>query len=115
MRKFNEFVGWAKDHKKEIAITTAGIAASAVVFAITKKKPEIPVEQIVKRFNNDLDKPEWNVGALTELWLEGEYINSIVEDFTIADLGKLGEEFLKVEGVTPETGVSAVISFLKEE
>ena len=110
-KKVKEFVN---THKKEIALTAVTVIGGALVYAITKKKPTPNSDAVKCVFNRveDLTKPEMNLGTITELWKEGDYVNAIVNDFTVADLGRLGEELCKIDSVMPETTVTALMGFL---
>lgn len=107
-KKVKEFVN---THKKEIALTAVTVIGGALVYAITKKKLTLNPDTVKCVFNRveDLNKPEMNLGTITELWKEGDYVNAIVNDFTVADIGRLGEELCKIDGVTPETTVTALV------
>ena len=106
---------FVKEHKRELAIG-AGVAGimmiGGVVYMITKKKPKIANISESVFHTKDLEKPKMDIGTLTDLWQEGGYINAILNDVTVADLGAVGEQFLKIDGVTNDTVVSAVISLL---
>lgn len=112
-KKVKEFVN---THKKDIALalTTVTVVGGALVYAITKTKPRLNLDAVNGVFNRieDMNKPDMNLGTLTELWKEDGYVNAIVNDFTIADLGRLGEELCKIDSVTPETTVTALMGFL---
>ena len=112
-KKVKEFV---KTHKKEIALTALAVIGGTVVFAITKKKPKIRSTTVNGVFNEitDLAKPELGFGTITELWKEGDYTNAIVNDITVADLGRFGDELCKIEGIKPETIVTSVMGFIGE-
>ena len=113
MKKVKEFVN---THKKEIALTAVTANDGVMVYAITKKKPKPDsVKHCSGRYPwgvKVLNKPEMTLGTLTELWEEDGYINAIVNDFTVADLGRLGEELCKIDSVTPDTTVTALMGFL---
>ena len=101
--KENKVVEFIKTHKKGIAIT-AGLTVAGIAVARSMSK-------VV-----DLPKPELSVGTMQELWTEkqsnGEvYINAIVENLTAADLGRFGEEMMKVDGIGPDTVASLIIGF----
>ena len=106
---------FVKEHKRELAIG-AGVAGimmiGGVVHMITKKKPKIANISESVFHAKDLEKPKMDIGTLIDLWREGGYINAILYDVTVADLGAVGEQFLKIDGVTNDTVVSAVISLL---
>ena len=99
----NKVVEFVKTHKKEIAIA-AGLTAVGIAVA----KNLIKVE--------DLPKPEASVGTIQELWKEtqsnGETYNiAIVDNLTAADLGRLGEEMMKVKGINANTVASVIVGF----
>ena len=103
---------FVKEHKRELAIGAgmAGIVMiGGVVYMITKKKPKIANISDFVFHVKDLEKPKMDIGTLAELWQEGGCINAILNDVTVADLGAVGEQFLKIDGVTNDTVVSAII------
>lgn len=127
MTRREKVVEFVKTHKKEVAIAagvTATVIGGAVIFAITKKEPKFKVtEDLMKQMDHDwkaeMDKKisalNWTVGEMTDLYEvdfdDGKpFTEAIVNKLTLADIGKLGEECRKFEGVTDETGVSMVIS-----
>ena len=114
--KLEQVKTFVDEHKRELAIG-AGVAGitviSGVAYVITKQKPKIDI--LEKVFNvKDLEKPKMDIGTLTDLWEEGECINAILNDVTVADLGEVGKQFLKIDGITNDTEVSAVISLLEK-
>ena len=115
--KQNKIVEFVKDHKKDIlvgAITTVTAVCGIALFVMGKKKSLIPVEftGVIQTPNaKDIHVADWNVGTLTDCWREGGWINLIAKDFTVADAGKLGEELLKIDGVTADTVLQTVMTF----
>lgn len=119
----HEFVEYVKNHKKEIALGALGVVGTGVLVALgvkgfkSAKNVGNPVEMIGD-IVSDNDWMETNVvdgfttGKVTELWNEGGYDNAIVNFFTIKDMGALGEDLKKIKGVTDDTEVSAVFSFI---
>lgn len=119
MKKIDEFKTFVKEHKKVIVngaicvgVTVGGIA----LLVVTKKSLKFPetsfkgmsiskCEEIEKA---RIDKLNWNLGTMTDLWDEGGCLNTIVTELTVSDLGKLGDELLKIDGVTKQTGVDIV-------
>lgn len=110
-----EMLEFAKNHKKELAAAGIALVGGAVVFAITKQKP-VDLDKAAKVLYPvvDIEAPQLEVGTITELWQEGEWLNSIVNDIKVADCGKFGEELTKIENVTPDTTISAVMTFINE-
>lgn len=113
--KVKEFV---KTHKKEIALTAVAVVGGVIIFAITKKKPKI-VTQLAEAVPANkwrwIDAPELELGTITDLSTNGEWIDAIVNDITVGDLGRFGEELCKIEGVNPNTIVSSMMSFIGEK
>lgn len=113
----NEVKEFVKTHKKEIALTALAVVGGAVVFAITRKNPKIATQAVEKVSENQwkwLDAPELSIGTITDLSTNGQWTDAIVNDITVADLGRFGEELCKIEGVKPNTIVSSVMSFIGE-
>lgn len=119
MKKIDEFKNFVKDHKKEIVNGAIGVGVTVGGIALlvsTKKTLKFPEtsfkgmsiskwEEIEKA---RIDKLNWNLGTMTSLWDEGGCLNTIVTDLTVSDLGKLGDELLKIDGVTKQTGVDII-------
>lgn len=53
----------------------------------------------------------WNMGVMTDLWNQGGCPTAIINEVTIGEMGKFGEECTKIDGVTSDTVTSVVISF----
>ena len=111
--KIKNALEFAKTHKKEVAIATVAVVGGVVVFAITKKKPEKTVQAVetVAKGWKELDPSVIKIGTVTDLGenLDGGFIEMIMNDINVGELAALAEEFKNLEGVTSETGVSAVI------
>ena len=118
----HEFVEYAKNHKKEIAFGTLGVIGTGVLIALGVKGIRSikgvgnPVEMI-----GDIVDDNWRdknvvegftTGKVNDLWNEGDYGNAIVQFFKIKDMGVLGEDLKKIGGITDDTEVSAVLSFV---
>ena len=115
-KKQNKVVEFVKNHKKTITLgaITAATAVGGIVLIAMGKKSCIPAKfsGVFKTpAERDIEIADWNVGTLIDCWREGGWINAIAKDFTVADAGRLGEEFLKIDGVTPDTVLQTVISF----
>lgn len=118
----HEFVEYVKNHKKEIALGTLGVVGTSVLIALGVKE-----FRAIKKFGNpvemigdiiDDDQKDKNVvegfttGKVNDLWNEGGCGNAIVQFFKIKDMGDLGEDLKKIGGITDDTEVSAVLSFV---
>lgn len=122
-----EFVEYVKTHKKEIALAAVGTVGAGVLIALgvkgvhRVKAGTTPVELIGDIVNDAKDEIPWNernlvegftTGKVNDLWNEGNYGNAIVQYFHVEDMGKLGEDLKLIEGVTDDTEVSAVLTFV---
>ncbi len=120
--KYWEIKKFVMDHKTEIALGTLGVVGTGVLVALgvkgfrSSKNVGIPVEMI-----GDIIDDNWKdknvvegftTGKVNDLWNEGGYGNAIVQFFKIKDMGDLGEDLKKIEGITDDTEVSAVLSFI---
>ena len=112
--KAKNVMEFVKTHKKEVAVATVAVVGGVVVFAITKKKPEKSIQAVetVAKEWRDLDPSVIKLGTITDLVenTTGEYIDMIVNDINVGDLAAFAEELKNLEGVTSETGVSAIVS-----
>lgn len=120
--KYWEIKKFAMDHKMEIALGALGMVGTGVLVALgvkgirSIKNVGNPVEMIGDIIDDDwMDKnvvEGFTTGKVNELWNEGGYGNAIVQFFKIKDMGDLGEDLKKIGGITDETEVSAVLSFI---
>lgn len=124
---------WIKDHKKEILITTATVVGAGVLgyFGVKgfKNANTIMVKFDDSAIDNhcfwdqlgklELISSDWRDNpvakldhvTITDLWDEGDYTNAIINGFTAADMGKVGEELIaNVPNVKADTMLSAVMS-----
>ena len=116
MTKVKNFV---VDHKKEIAIGVGVIVGGVVVYKIVKSLPKNDLITDVEWSGmtegiEDLEIPKLDVGTIDELWKDQWGKSLILNDITVGDMGKIGEEFLKIDGVTKDTVVTATIGLLDE-
>lgn len=118
METKNKVIEFVKTHKKTIAlgaITAVTAIGGIVLIAMGKKKSSETIVNFSGVFSTpaarDIEVADWSVGTLIDCWRESGWINLIAKDFTVADTGKLGEELLKIDGVTAETALQTVMSF----
>ena len=118
----HEFVEYVKNHKKEIALGALVTIGTGVLIAVGVKS----IHSIKNAGNavemiGDIIDDNWadknvvegfTTGKVNELWNEGDYGNAIVQFFKIKDMGNLGEDLKKIGGITDDTEVSAVLSFV---
>lgn len=77
---------------------------------VGKSKPAAMINRV-----KDIPIPnDFAVGEVTQLWMEGGFLNAIVNGVMVNDLGVLGKEFVEKGLVEDGAGVSAVIGFSKE-
>lgn len=115
--KFEKVKNFVVDHKKEIAIGVGVVVGGVVIYKIVKHLPKNDLvtdinwndmtEEIV-----DLEIPKLEVGTIDELWKDQWGKSLILNDVTVGDMGKLGEELLKIDGITKETVVTASMGLL---
>ncbi len=105
-----------KDHKVEIGIC-AGAAVSVALFLITKGKHSVKVKTTPIQSKHIVDIPvpaDFSVGLVKDLWTENGYLNAIINDIALEDIGKLGTEFLDSGLIKADATVSMVVGFLNE-
>lgn len=118
----HEFVEYVKNRKKEIALGTLGVIGTGVLVALGVKGLNSckGIGNAVELIGDIVDD-NWadknvvegfTTGKVNELWNEGSYGNAIVQFFKIKDMGDLGEDLKKIRGITDDTEVSAVLSFV---
>ena len=105
----NKVVEFVKTHKKEIAIA-AGL--TVVGIAVAKTFPKGTGIRIEKIHTSELGKFESVMNLWKETQPDGEtWINTIAENLTAADLGRLGEEMMKVKSINPDTVANVIVGF----
>lgn len=123
--KIKAGVNYVKNHKKETAIILGTVVVGGVVYVITKQRSKNMDKAICMASDGmskylvyeksnfvDLEIPKLDVGTIDELWTDKFGTNLILNDVTVSDLGKIGEEFKKINGITDETAVTAVVGLL---
>ena len=103
-------VDFIRDHKKAIAIGAATLAGGITLIAFGKQTRIATIAgATISKLSTDVKVDGWDVGTLDMCWAESGHINAIVEGLTVKDAGKIGENLLKIKGVTPDTDLSIVI------
>lgn len=121
----NEIKKWFNENKTKVAVGTVvalGTVGSAVLYykfgikpnEIAKDKYKViadtATENIKKIVEPEPIPVNLGLGTLTDVWKEAGNTNLIVNDITVADLGKLGEAMENIITDTKATTqVSAVI------
>ena len=113
-----------KERRKELiigALTVAGcvVTALAVQRYMSEKTIRSRVSMIVKKMTEEGAKslsqkrlhPDMasSVGIFCDVWHDNGAAMAIVTDLKVSDMGRLGEEFLKIDGVTPESIIAATL------
>lgn len=117
-------VEYVSNHKKEILLGALCTVGAGVLIALgvkglsSTKDVARPVE-MVGGFASESDWRSCNVidgfttGKVNDLWNEGGiHGTAIVTGFKLEDMGKLGEDLKKIKGVTDETPMEAVLTFV---
>ncbi len=112
--RVEEIKAFVEEHKKEILIGT-GVVVGGIVLAVTGKKLLSSGKMKVPKPYKDLPKPDMSVGKLIDFWEDTCGKTALVNDIAIKDLGTVGQDFLKVDGFTNDTGVSLIIGFAEED
>ena len=117
--KFEQAKEFVVEHKKEIAIVALTAVGGAVVWKVVKSVPSIetPVDKIIieaaeSKVTEYLPRPDLAVGVVDDLWVDQFGKGLILNEFSVGDMGKIGEELLKIDGITKETEVTAVLGLL---
>lgn len=84
-----------KSHKEEVVAATMLVGgAILVIVGVCHSKKKIAA--IRKTFANDMPIPNglkrWKPALL---WKEGDYLNGIIEEIPLSDLGKLGKQYME--------------------
>lgn len=106
-----------KDHWKEIAVGAGIVVIGGVTYVLFKKKPnfekldlKLPdVSDWAAKEQERISELNWGIGEMTDLWDEGGYINTIVNDIPLSKLGEFGEELKKIGSITDDSLVDMVI------
>lgn len=115
--KMNKVKNFVVDHKKGIAIGVGVVVGGAVIYKIVKHLPKNDLVTDIDWTDMtgeivDLEIPKLEVGTIDELWKDQWGKSLILNDVTVGDMGKLGEELLKIDGITKETVVTASMGLL---
>ena len=110
---------WIKAHKKEILITTGTAVGVGVLGCFGLKSSNRYPNPIIDQLNDVDASQHWLENpvakldhvTITDLWNNGEYAEGIINDFTAADMGKVGEELMaNIPEVKSDTVLSAVFN-----
>lgn len=113
----NKVLTFVKEHKKEIAVAAVGLVCAVGIGVIVSGKPVFRCAgKTLTNFGKckNIDIPEAGVGLVTDLWNEGSHTHAIIDNISMSDLGKVGEIFKNLPGVTDSTQVSAFVGFVQD-
>ena len=124
MTNFEKAKEFVETHKKEIATAGVGIVLckklpffKAEVTTLPKKLPFFKAEVTTlpkKIIDSDLAIPEnLKTCTMTALWKEGDYVNSIVNNVCLSQMGEFGVELIdNLDCIEPDVPVDLIIGFL---
>lgn len=116
-QKIEEFKKFAKENKVFIGVCTGAaiIGGSLMALALHDKSNAVKIIEDVCEKSIPMDIPKVDVGEITDLWEEGGFTNAIINEVTVDQLGAFSEELKKIKGVTGDTLITGMISFLDEK
>lgn len=113
-------LNWIKEHKKEILLTTGTIIGVGVLgYFGVKASNKIMNDNMVAKLEESaahwLENPALKLDhvTVTDVWKDDgcPYTNTILNDFTAADMGKVGEELMaNIPEITNDTMLTAWLS-----
>ncbi len=107
MKRFKRFVA---DHKKELIATTAVVGGVVLVILGCKRRSgKTANTNGIFRAKDILIPDGLRVWNTSNLWVEGGYLNAIVNSIPIDDLGELGKQYIKGGLARPGDIASVVI------
>lgn len=111
---------WIKEHKKEILVTTGTIISVGVLgYFGVKVSGKIANDNMVAKLEESavhwLENPALKLDhvTVTDVWKDDgcAFTNTILNDFTAADMGKVGEELMaNIPEITSDTVLTACLS-----
>lgn len=114
-----------KKHKKEIVIGTAAVGLTIGAGLLYKKfGVKVPTTSDAKDFVDGLmntevinkeikDLPKLNIAEVTDYWIDDFGPMYVLNEFTVSDIGKLGEDLLaNVDGITGDTKVTTILGLI---
>jgi len=104
--KIKRFVA---DHKNELIATTA-VAGGVLLVILGCKRHSRKTAKANGIFRaKDISVPDGlKVWGTSDLWVEGEYLNAIVNSIPIDDLGELGKQYIK-NGLAQPGDIASVV------
>lgn len=117
MTNFEKAKEFVEAHKKEIALAALATVTAGVGIVLCKKLPFFKAEVTTlpkKIIDSDLAIPEnLKICTMTALWKEGDYVNSIVNNVCLSQMGEFGIELIdNLDCIEPDVPVDLIIGFL---
>lgn len=123
-KKIEKVKAFCKEHKKEIAVavvTGVGVAVGVTACVVMKKK--LDISNLTIREYSDVGKKHYkhiaaDFGAILEVWKPTKHEGMMVisENVTLENIGKLGEEMMKLDGnLKPDSILGVVIQDLTDK
>lgn len=112
--KAKEFV----ERNKKAIIAGALTGTSMAIGILLYKKLSFPKTEVTtlpkKIINSDLAIPEnLKTCTMSALWKEGDYVNSIVNNVCLSQMGEFGVELIdNLDCIEPDVPVDLIIGFL---
>lgn len=122
---FGKAKDFGKKHWKAILGTCVVVGSgAAIVWSISKDPIIKPMsttlstiadnKELLAKEQERIAKVGWTLGKMESLWDEGDGMMAIINDVAVSDMGKFGEELLKIEGTKPETMTSVIIGLCND-
>ena len=117
MKRIEKVKVFVKDHWKEIAVGAGIVVIGGITYVLFRKKPdfenvnlELPdISDWSTKEQERISKLNWGIGEMTDLWDEGGFINTVVNNVPISKLGDFGEELKKIGTIADDSLVDMVI------
>lgn len=108
-----------KDYVKKIFIVVGVTAVGVTLIALGMKNKSLKLQNAAIMLASSAGKTvtlvkeelplDFNVGRIHDLWEGGSFTNATICDLKLADVGRLGEELLKITGVNADSRVQVMV------
>ena len=119
-KKLEKVKAFVKEHKVEIACAAVAAVCGVVVFAVTKRKPNIQktdVSFIPKNIEVPEELVKYGVDAIYNYSGAVELMTAYADTgykVAVEELGKFGEALCKIPDIKPENKAYVLINIAKE-
>lgn len=123
-KKLEKVKAFVKEHKVEIACAAVAAVCGVVVFAVTKRKPNIQktdVSFIPKNIEVPEELVKYGVDAIYNYSGAVELMTAYADTYAntgykvaVEELGKFGEALCKIPDIKPENKAYVLINIAKE-